>query len=37
MTVAEATTRLAADQVQLQGSYMALARIKSLSLIDFLG
>ncbi|MGP1396858.1 MAG: flagellin [Inquilinaceae bacterium] len=34
--IAEATTRLSFDQVQLQGSYLALTRIQSISLLDFL-
>jgi flagellar hook-associated protein 3 FlgL len=34
--VAEATTRLAQDEVQLQASYLALSRISNLSLLQYL-
>lgn len=34
--VAEATTRLAQDEVQLQASYLALSRISNLSLLNYL-
>ncbi len=34
--VAEATTRLAQDEVQLQGSYLSLSRISELSLLNYL-
>jgi len=34
--VAEATTRLAQDEVQLQGSYLAISRISDLSLLNYL-
>ncbi len=34
--VAEATTRLAQDEVQLQGSYLSLSRISELSLLQYL-
>lgn len=34
--VAEATTRLAQDEVQLQGSYLSLSRISDLSLLNYL-
>lgn len=34
--VAEATTRLAQDEVQLQGSYLSLSRISQLSLLQYL-
>ncbi len=34
--VAEATTRLAQDEVQLQGSYLSLARLSDLSLLNYL-
>jgi flagellar hook-associated protein 3 FlgL len=34
--IAEAVSRLERDQVALQGSYLALSRITSLNLIDFI-
>ena len=34
--IAQATSELAFNEVQLQGSFMTLARLQSLSLLDFL-
>jgi hypothetical protein len=34
--VAEATTRLAQDEVQLQASYLSLSRLTNLSLLQYL-
>ena len=34
--IAQATSELAFNEVQLQGSFMTLARLQNLSLLDFL-
>jgi flagellar hook-associated protein 3 FlgL len=34
--VAEATTRLAQDEVQLQASYLSISRLSQLSLLNYL-